>query len=62
MRTAPRVPRQAVISFRVTAEVRALLDKLAVSLTAKWGQRCTLTDAIEEGLRLLARREGVKAQ
>jgi hypothetical protein len=51
--------RREVVSFRVSQEIRALLENLLVKLITKRQERCTLTDVIEEALREKAKREGV---
>jgi hypothetical protein len=56
MRTK-RGPRQRTMNFKVTEEFRSLVERLAERLTLRRGRRCTLTDVIEEGVRLLAKRE-----
>ena len=55
-----RQPPQKVVSMRATDEMRMLMEALAVRLTEKRQERTTLTDVMEEALRLLAKREGVR--
>ena len=52
--------RQAVVSFRITEEIRALVEQLSARLTIKQRRRFTLTDVLEEAIRRLAEQEGVK--
>ncbi len=54
-----REPRQQTLSFKVTAEVRRVVELLAARLTESRGQRYTLTDVVEEALREKAKREKV---
>ncbi len=52
-------PRQSVISLRVTPEVRRMIEQLAAVLTIRRGKRHTITDVMEESIRMLARKEKV---
>ena len=52
--------RQETMGFKVTAEVRRLVEQLAARMTVKRGERQTMTDVLEEAVRLLALRENVK--
>ena len=49
-----REPRQQVLSFKVTQQVRRTVELLAARLTVERGERYTLTDVVEEAVRLLA--------
>lgn len=55
-----REPRQSVMSFKVTQEMRRTVELLAADLTIKRGSHHTLTDVVEEAIRLLAKKQGVK--
>ncbi len=55
-----REPRQTAVCFKVTNAHRHLLEQLAAQLTIKRGKKHTLTDVVEEGLSLLAKKHGVK--
>jgi hypothetical protein len=48
--------RQSVVSFKVTAEVRRTIEAMAARLTLERERRHTLTDVIEEAVRVLAKR------
>lgn len=56
MRKGPR-ENQKPLAFRVTQEVRTLVEQLAAKLTVKRGERHTLTDVVIEGIYLLAKKE-----
>jgi hypothetical protein len=47
------------VSFRVSPEVRRLVELLAARLTVTRGRRHTMTEVLAEAIGLLARREGV---
>jgi hypothetical protein len=51
--------RKNVVSFRVTENIRRILEQLTAKLTLSRGKRHTMTDILEEGLLLLAKREKV---
>ena len=53
--------RQAVVSLRVTTEFRQTIEAVAAIMTRKQKRRVTLTDVLEDGIRLVAKREGVKS-
>ncbi len=48
------------MSFKVTADVRSTIERLASKLSLDVGVRYTLTDVIEEAIILLARRERIE--
>ena len=48
--------RQAVVSVRVTAEVRQLIHRLAAELMRRDGERRGITDVVERGIMELARK------
>jgi hypothetical protein len=52
--------RHAVLSIKVTCEVRMLVEQLAAKLTLARRKRHTMTDVLVEGVRLLAKQEKVK--
>jgi hypothetical protein len=52
--------RHAVLSIKVTCEVRTLVEQLAAKLTLARRKRHTMTDVLVEGVRLLAKQEKVK--
>ena len=54
--------RQKVMSFKVTATMRRTVEVLAARLTIKRGRRVSLTDVVEDGIRALAKQEGVKVK
>lgn len=54
-----RPPRQRVLSLRVTEEARRAVEVLSERLSADRGSSVSLTDVVEEGIRLVAAREGL---
>jgi hypothetical protein len=50
-----------VLSFKVDPEVRRLVECMAAQQTLDGGKRCTLTEVIEQAIRELAKRMGMKA-
>jgi hypothetical protein len=52
--------RQSVLSFKVTWEMRGIVERLSASLTLKSKRRWTLTDVVEEAIKVLAKREKLK--
>ena len=52
-------PPKSKIIFVASPELRQLLIRCAAKMAEKKGERVTMTDAIAEGVRLLAKREGV---
>lgn len=51
--------RQHVLSFKVTPEIRSLVERLAAELTIRRGKRHTMTDVVEAAIRLFARKEKI---
>jgi len=52
--------RRTVLSLKVTAELRQTVELLAAHFTTKRRERHTMTDVLEEAIKDLAKREGVK--
>jgi hypothetical protein len=52
--------REHVMSFKVTQDVRTMVEQLAAHLAVKRGRRHTMTDVIEEGVTVLARLHGYR--
>jgi hypothetical protein len=52
-----RSPRQKVVSFKVTHEVRSAIEKIAAKWTIKRGELYSLTDVIQEAIERLAKKE-----
>ncbi len=52
--------RQKVLSFKVTPGIKTAIEQIAAALTTRRGERHTLTDVVEESVRLLAKREKVE--
>lgn len=57
-----KLPRQQVISVRVTNVIRDGIVSLSQKMGQRLQRRVTLTDVIEEGVRLLAKRERIKLE
>ena len=58
MRMAP-VERQKVVSFRVTKKVRRTMELLASRMTTRGKYRYSLTDVVEEAIKVLAKKKGI---